>query len=356
MRKANVIPKAAAAVVCLILTFVLMLPVLSVMSGRMFGGGTMDFNTEKYSEYRNSRPVEGRVHYILDTVEGDSTVFYYLVPIWGNRISNSNQADTLVLVKVKGGTDLHKEFNDVYRVSKDGGYSETGVGLSGALKKYTDDEKKIGETLAAKTPYSELELSQYVIDVTTPISAVTTRFIFGVVAFLATIFCVYLTITAINRNAELEDIEDKRFAFKLEQDRKSGNKNDDGSDKMYGNSDASYGVTPAAGGAAGGYKPSFQSQGGEEFTPRDDTPREIDEDGFLGDGSGSFFGAKGNAPGASSRNAAQGGYSQQGSDPFAGSAFNDFPPQEDNSFYGGSQNSSYGSDTGDDDGFFITKR
>ena len=369
MRKALVIPKAAAAVVCLIVSLVLTLPVLSVMSNRLFGGGSLDFGEEIYSAYRENRPVTGSVHCILGTTDGEDNYYYYLAPIGGMPIDNKNKADTLVLIKAKGGTDLHKELNDVYRASSDG-FSETGCALSGVLRETDEDEDDIALQLRSKTKYKELAVSEYVIDLTTPVKSMTVRFALGIVSFVVMIFCTVLTVKAINRNAEVERIEEERFAYRAEQERKSGNKNDDGSDKMFGDSDASFGTTPNAGSASGGYNPTFMSQSGEEFTPRDDSPREIDEDGFLG--GGSFFGAS-VTPAQQGSPEQQGGFMQQSaSDPFADSAYGDddgfFGGQsasQNGGFYGGqsaSQNGGFyggqsaSQDSGyDDDGFFVRR-
>ncbi len=308
MKKALVIPKIAAGVVCLLIAMILSFPVLPVMSNKLFGGGTMDFNSAKYDEYRVNRPVDGTIFYVLGASEGVSESggaltngnYYYLVPAGGKMIDNLNKVDTLVLVKAVNGSDVYTSLNDLYRVSASGN-DEKGFELTGVLRNTSADEKSTAEKLKAATPYSGLAVSEYTLDLTKPVKGMTARFAISLIFSALTIGCIVLVFQAINKNAELEDIEDKRMAFRIEQEKKSGNTNDDGSDKMYGNSDASYGVKPPkndgseSGGhsAGGGYKPSFQSQGGEEYTP----PTKYDdsqEDGFFGSnaapGNAGFFG------------------------------------------------------------------
>ena len=243
MRKALVIPKAALCVLCLIISFVIAIPVLPVMSAKLFGGGTMDFNAEAYSSYHANRPVSGKIFCILGAAsesEGSSSLgsYYYLVPVSGKAIDNKNKVDTLVLVKAKNGSDVYNGLNNIYRSSSSGDYTN-GFEISGVLKKITEKEMDTAEDLQAATEFQNLELSEFTLDLTKAVKGMTVRFIISFVIFLVACFCAYLTIQAINKNAQIESIEDQRFAFKMEQEAKSGNTNEDGSDKMYGNSDAS---------------------------------------------------------------------------------------------------------------------
>ncbi len=377
MRKSNVLVKAIVGAVCLIVALVLSLPVLPMMSSRMFGGGTMDFNKAAYNEYRANRPVGGSVYYVLGTSDaGDSGAvsvgaYYYLVPASGKQISNKNKADTLVLVKVTNGSKVYEGINGVYRTSS-GGDSADGYKISGVLKKSTASETKTAEELRSTSPYADLQISEYTLDLTNDVKGMTIKFIISLLFYAAAAFCVVITIQAINKNADIEKIEDERIAYRMEQERKSGNKNDDGSDKMFGDSDGSYGVTPrregsdmlgeGGSGGSGGYKPAFQSQGGEQFTPRSDSPfddsmfggssnsgSDDDSDGFFGGGAqqnGGFFGT-GAAPGGNSR---QGAASQN--DFYGGSSAS----SDDDGFFGGSSGQGGGfyggSSSGSDDGFF----
>ena len=141
MKKALVIPKIAAGVVCLLIAMILSFPVLPVMSNKLFGGGTMDFNSAKYDEYRVNRPVDGTIFYVLGASEGVSESggaltngnYYYLVPAGGKMIDNLNKVDTLVLVKAVNGSDVYTSLNDLYRVSASGN-DEKGFELTGVLR------------------------------------------------------------------------------------------------------------------------------------------------------------------------------------------------------------------------------
>lgn len=384
MRRALVIPKAVAAAVCLIIGLILIIPTLPVMTSRLFGGGMVDFNEESYKDYSENRPVSGRVYYAFGSmgtsVEDDKgipqNIYYYLVPLNGKPIDSKNKAEAVVLIKVHELDDAYKDMNEIVRASANGS-SETGCEISGVLKPMSELESGYAQKLREKVPDKSLPVVEYEIDLSVSPKGMLLRFLLSVVFFAAAAFAVYLTVSAVKKNADIERIEDERMVYKMEQERKSGNTNEDGSDKMFGDSDASFGTTPRKDGSAGSYTPSFQSQGGEEFTPRDDPPREIDEDGFLG-GGGSFFGAapQQSAPAQQgTQYPAQGGYSQQSSDPFAGSAFNDLG-SDDDGFFGGQGGGSYGgqgsyNDGGygqggfyggsqggsddDDDGFFIKR-
>lgn len=375
MRKSNVLVKAIVGAVCLIVALVLSLPVLPMMSSRMFGGGSMDFNKAAYNEYRANRPVKGSVFYVLGTSDGGDSgavsvgAYYYLVPATGKQINNKNKADTLVLVKATSGSAVYDGINGIYRKSADGNSSD-GYKISGVLKKITSSETKTAEELRSKSPYAELQISEYTLDLTKDVKSMTIKFVISLLFYAVAVFCIVITIQAINKNASIEKIEEDRIAYRLEQERKSGNKNDDGSDKMFGDSDGSYGVTPrrdgddmlgeGSSGGSGGYKPAFQSQGGEQFTPRSDSPFDDsmfggssngsdDEDGFFGGGAsqnGGFFGT-GAAPGGSFR---QGAENQN--DFYGGSSSN----SDDDGFFGGSSGQGggfYGASSGSsDDGFF----
>ena len=367
MRKALVIPKAVMAVICIIAAFVLAAPVMPMMSARMFGGGMIDFNEENYSEYSKNRPVSGKMFYIFAAEGGaEEDVYYYIVPVKGKQADKENTVDAVTLVKASVKSDLYSDFNDIFRESAEGG-SKTGCEFSGVLTSCTSEEKKIAEKLFLKVPNKTLTVSEYVIDATSTVGAMTARFLLALLCFAAGAFFAVITVQAVKKNVELERIEDERIAYKMEQDRKSGNKNDDGSDKMFGDSDASYGVTPPKNGGSapsGGFNPSFQSQGGGAPTPQNDYSSSDDEDGFLG-GGGSFFGA--------SPTPAQSAAPAQSSDPFASSAFNDLGQSDEGSgfygsvndqggFYGGSndQGGFYGGSNGsqdddDDAGFFVRR-
>ena len=361
MKKALVIPKIVAAAVCLIVSLIIALPVLPVMSNRMFGGGTMDFNTAQYSEYRVNRPVGGSIYYVLGASEGitesggalSNGNYYYLVPVSGKAIDNKNKVDTLVLVKAVNGSKIYESLNDIYRSSASGN-DETGFEITGVLKKADDDEVETAETLRAATSYKDLVISQYTLDLTKNVKGMTARFAVSLIFFALCIGCIVLVFQAINKNAQLEEIEDKRMAFRIEQEKKSGNKNDDGSDKMYGNSDASYGTTPrkddgSGTPSGGGYNPSFQSQGGEEYTPRTTYDESQDDGGFFGGGSAApgqagFFGG---SQQPSQQRTQQGGQYQQSQSPFDDSLYGGQPAQNASPF----DDSLLGSAQQDDDDF-----
>ena len=366
MKKAMVIPKVAAAVLCIVIGLVIVLPALPVMSNRMFGGGTMDINTAAYSDYRSNRPVGGSIYFILGASEGTSESggalsngsYYYLVPVSGKEISNKNKVDTLLLVKAVNGSDIYSSLNDIYRSSASGD-SASGFEITGVLRDMSDDEEETATALRAPTGYGDLKLSEYTLDLTIPVKTYTIRFAVSLIFFALAIGSIFLTIQAINKNAQLEDIEDRRMAFRLEQEKKSGNKNDDGSDKMFGDSDASFGTTPRknddsdgmlgeSSPGTGGYNPAFQSQGGEDFTTRTSYD-DADEDGFFGGGSAApgqsgFFGGSQSSRQSSGPfdNGLYGGVSQPSS-PF------------DDSLLSGSQGGFYGGSSQNDDddyGFF----
>ena len=328
MRKALVIPKAAAALVCLIVALVISAPVLGVVSNKFFGGGTLDFNTEAYSEYRENRPVGGVIYNVLgaEAADNDGALsngsYYYLVPLKGQAIDNKNKIDTLVLVKTVNGSPGYVALNDVFRASSSNGGSGDGYELSGVLKAITSDEKAVAEALKAKTPYGNLKLSEYTLDITVPVKSMIVRFLISLIFAALTVFAVILTIQAINKNADIDKIEDERMAYRMEQERKSGNKNEDGSDKMFGDSDASYGVTPRkeggndmlgedSSGGSGGFSPAFQSQGGED--PFAGSMLGGSSGGFLDDsdysGSGGFLDDSGYSGGQGGGFLDDGGYS-----------------------------------------------
>lgn len=364
MRKALVIPKAVVAVICLIAAIVLAAPVMPMMTNRMFGGGTIDFNTEDTSEYSANRPINGKVYFAFSAVGGkdgnEQELYYYLVPVKGKQEDKDNPIDSVILVKAPVKSELYSQLNDIYRASAEGG-SKSGCELSGVLSDPTSEEKAIAKKLFGSVPNQTITISDYVFDTSKSVSAMTGRFLLSLLCMAAAVFFAVLTAQAVKKNSDIERIEDERMVYRMEQERKSGNKNEDGSDKMFGDSDASYGVTPPKDGETaptGGYNPSFQSQGGEEFAPRNDYSNASDEDGFLG-GGGSFFGA---AP-QNAQPAAPSAAPVQNNDPFANSAFNEIGQSEDNgSFYGGSNNGGfYGAQGGtnyeedDDAGFFVRR-
>lgn len=326
MKKAVVIPKAIAAGVALLISLILAMPVLPMMTARMFGGGTIDFNESGAEEYSANRPMAGVIHYVLGA-SGDEDVYYYLVPLKGSEITSKSRVDTLVLFKVKNGSEVYNSLNDVYRESTKGNGSFEGFRLSGVVKKMSPAEKKTAGDIQDKTPFYNLKLCDYTVDLSSSVGSMTFRFVLSVLFLLAAIFSGVIALQAIKKNESIDRIEIDRIAFKREQEAKSGNKNDDGSDKMFGDSDASYGVTPrkeggndmlgeTSAGGSGGFKPAFQSQGGEEdYTPRsgggfldvpddDDSPSffggsssqgggyydDSQQDGFFGGGSGGFYG------------------------------------------------------------------
>ncbi len=381
MRKALVIPKAAACVVFLIVAIILVAPVMPVMSAKLFGGGTLDFNSAVSKDCSANRPVEGEVCYVLGADAGSSSDgavtmgdYYYLVTLGGKVADNKNKIDTLILVKAKNGSKIYEGLNNIYRGSSKGNVAE-GFKISGVLKKSTSDEKSLANTMKTDSVYADFNLSDFTLDLTKSVSAINTRFIISLIFFALTAGSAVLLVQAINKNASIEEIEDKRMAFKMEQDKKSGNKNDDGSDKMFGDSEANYGVKPPKDGESapsGGYKPSFQSQGGgsDNDAPRKPTTYDESEDngGFFGGGAsqnGNFFGGSSNQTnqnnnqndyyGGNSNQNSQGGYyggnsNQNGQGGYYGGNSNQ---NSQNDYYGGQQY--YGNSTQSDDddyGFF----
>ena len=268
MRKASVVPKIAITILLLVIAVILSFPVVGVASSRIFGGGIVDISDTSVKEYHNSKPAEGRIHFIANSASGDNTggaldkgAYYYLIPKGGNKASKSNKVDTYILVKVIDGSDEYNGMNDVVRECKDG-ESVMGYGASGVFKTILPDEKKLGEKMMADKKLDKQTLCEFVLDISTPVGYYTTRFYISLVFYAVGIFGIYLVITSINKNSDIEEIEVKRMLFKMEQDRKSGNKNDDGSDRMFGAANDSFGAAPSGDGSDGGYKPTFQSQGG----------------------------------------------------------------------------------------------
>lgn len=298
MKKAVVIPKAVAAGVALLVSLILMIPVLPMMTARMFGGGTVDFNEAAADEYSVNRPMSGTIHYILGA-SGEGDNYYYLVPIKGNEITSKSRVDTLVLFKAPNGSEVYDALNDVYRESTKGSGSFEGYKFSGVVKKMSAAEKKTASALQDKTAFYNLNLCEYTVDLSSKVGSMTGRFVLSLFLLIAAIFSGVIALQAVKKNESIDRIEIDRIAFKREQEAKSGNKNDDGSDKMFGDSDASFGVTPrkegandmlgeTSAGGSGGFKPAFQSQGGEEYTPRSsgggflDVPDDDDEPSFFG--------------------------------------------------------------------------
>ena len=354
MRRALVIPKVAAAAICLIIAVVLSFPVMSVMSNRLFGGGMLDFAAATTKEYGANKPVDGMVHYIIGASSGDSSgegaskgSYYYVAPVGGSFIDAKNKVDTGVLIKAEDGSKVYKELNEVYRQSSNG-YSESGYSMSGVMKKISEDEWDLCDDIISDSKHPNLQVADYVLDLTTPVSTISARFFISLVFYVLTVFGISLVISAVNKNAKIEFIEDERMAYKMEQDRKSGNTNDDGTDKMFGDSDASFGVKPGSG--AGGYKPTFQSQGGgEEPSSGRQGGGFLDDSDYQGGSQGSGFLDDSGYQGGS-----QGGGFLDDSDYQGGSQSGGY--LDDGGYQGGYSDGFFGGGqsgyNGNDDGFF----
>ncbi len=363
MKKALVLPKIIVTVILLAAAIIISAPVVGVVSNRFFGGGIVELEDGSIKEYHSNAPAEGRIHYILGTAAGSKSAdgslekgyYYYLMLKGGTRDSSSNKADSYVLVKAIDGSDEYTGMNDVFRASANG-ISEEGFPASGVFKEITSEEESLAKKIISDSGINELKVSEFVLDLSKPVVSYTSRFYISLIFYAAGIFGIYLIVSAINKNAYLEDIEDKRIMFKIEQDRKSGNTNDDGSDKMFGDSEASFGVTPRSaegsdmlgespGNSGGGYKPAFQSQGGKTENDPFSGSMMGGSGGFLDDNS---YQGGGSSGGFLDDNSYQGGGSSGGfldDNSYQGGGSNDFS----DGFFGGGQQTRNDEDY---DGFF----
>ncbi len=245
MKKSNVVPKIAVFAVFLIVAIIISAPVFSVMFNRILGGGTLNFNEVTAVEFRTNRPIEGELYNIIGCAENDSGedsdftlkngAYYYLVTVGGNPIDKDNP-QKLVLVKCPGSSDNYELFNNLWRASSKGDAAEA-VELSGVLKKNTSAEESVSSKLRESTNIGDLEITEYYIDTAKSVSSISARFYISLIFYACAAVALVLVVQGFKKNRDIDNIEHERSIYRIAQERKSGNKNDDGTDAMFGDSE-----------------------------------------------------------------------------------------------------------------------
>ncbi len=283
MRKSQVLPKICAFVLFLVIAVIISAPVSSVMFNKILGGGTLDFNEVNPVDLRDNRPIEGNLYYIAGCTgsDGDDSGFtlkkgdyYYLVFIGGKSFDKDNPAK-LIVIETSGSSDIYETFNNLWRESANGA-SHDGIKISGVVRSNSSAEESAIEKIKENTDLGDIEAVTYYIDCKKPVSQMSTRFYISLIFYAGTIISLLLVIQAVKKN--------RRIA----QEMKSGNKNDDGTDAMFGDSERDLDEMPQRQGQS--YEPSFrdsqyQSGGydsGADMYTGSQNQSEDEYDGFFG--------------------------------------------------------------------------
>lgn len=295
MRKSQTIPKICAAAIFLIIALIISAPVFSVTFNKVLGGGTLEFGTAGSVEYRENRPIEGELFYIIGCTSGDSESasdftlkngsYYYLVTTKGKTPSKDG-ANEVVLVKTLSNKESYENLNNLWRNSSKGDAKESFL-LSGVVKKGFSDEEKIAEEIIKNSSVGDVTYIDYVIDCTTPVSAFINRFLLSLIFYAGFVVSLMIVIQAFKRNRNIDDIEHHRAITQAVQDVKSGNNNPDGTDAMFGDSDRSFAAdnTQYQGQsqqAAVSYQGGTQYQGEQQYQGSQNNRSDDDYDGFFG--------------------------------------------------------------------------
>ncbi len=272
MKKSQTLPKIVAAVVLLVLAIVFSGSAWTVGMARLMGGGVMNFTEAGFPAYRNNRPAEGSMKYIIGCSGGSSSdnsdftikngYYYYLVTLGGKEPIQDSKNDVLLL-KAQSGSEACDQLNDLWRKSaKDENYDY--LRISGITKKATKEEEEIFEEISKTKKDINASFIGYSIDCTKPVSWYTKRFFLSFTVDIAFIFSLWLVIQAFKKNRNLDEIEHERAVFQAAQKFKSGNANPDGSDAMFGDTEREYSAEQYQGGTSSNkqYGQQTQYQGG----------------------------------------------------------------------------------------------
>lgn len=245
MRKSQLIPKICAAVIFLIIAIIISAPVSSVFLNKVFGGGIIEFGKAGALEYLENRPVEGALNYIIGCAGDDSSgegftlkngTYYYLVSATGSYVKN-DKSDNVILLKTLSSSDSYEEFNELYRKI---GSAEQAIRISGVVKKSSENEKKIAEQIIKDNNIGEVTYIDYCVDCTKPVSSYTARFLISLIFYAGCVISILLSVQAVKKNRDFDDMEHRRAIMRAARDLKSGEADSNSTDAMFGDADRSY--------------------------------------------------------------------------------------------------------------------
>lgn len=293
MRKSGFIPKIVTAAIFLIVAVIISAPTFSVVFNRFLGGGIMDFNNAEVLKMWSNRPIEGQLYSILgcigeslDESSGEASgiqkgSYYYLVPV-GN--SDEEEATQVMLVVTEASSQPYEQFNNLWRELSSSSGSEdiavAGVELSGVIKENPEEAQACVDSFCKENGITNFELVPYMIDCTSSVTSICTRFYISLIFYAGFIISLYIIIRTIKKNKDYDYTQHRRAVTQSMQDVRSGANEPDNSDAMFGDSGNQYPSQQTA--------PQYQSQQGAQAQqwnqPQSSSnqPRSYDDDGFFG--------------------------------------------------------------------------
>ena len=249
MKKSQIIPKICVAAILLIAALVISAPVASVSLNKFFGGGTVEYGAAGSVEFREGRPIEGDLYYVIgcigDESDGNSDFtlkngsYYYLVTTNGKALG-TQEKNEVVLLKTSVSSDSYESLNNIWRESEKG-EAQTPFKLSGVIKKATAQDKTNVEKICSNLNLSSVTYVDMLIDCSKPVSGYVTMFLISLAFYAAFFVSLSIVIQSFNRNRNIDNIEHQRAITQAAQEVKAANSNPEGSsDAMFGDTERSF--------------------------------------------------------------------------------------------------------------------
>ncbi len=214
MQKSSVIPKFVVSAVLLVLTLVIMIPTLPVMLNKL--SGTIDFTDVQETQLGSNRCIEGTITTLYGNTESfgeegtlSRTEYYYLAALGGGELKREGET-VMIFFKSSSSSPTNEMLKNI---------SDEGVVFSGIVTKAPDNAEDMFKEICStkKLPQADMNLSEYMIDLTVSPEAIMIRFIIAVVFAVAFGVSLSMAFSAIKRNDEVDYIEHERAMLRAKQ-------------------------------------------------------------------------------------------------------------------------------------------